>query len=216
MGSKLRFGEGEVDDDGEVIRQRCHQAFVEHLKGFTKVGCEAIGVLPFGGLFDEDPVEAGSAEGADGAGDAEGGGEAFPVALVGVGEVGGFAVDRAGAVAAGIEVTAIVEAKVFDGFEEAASLIGEDERDVSGQGVVEVFDVVQNGSAEGNAIGDDGPDIGGGIDPGFGVGAGAADDAGEAGGADVGLSGIVIASHDDGVRDGADVVEDFLELSFAA
>jgi hypothetical protein len=26
----------------------------------------------------------------------------------------------------------------------------------------------------------------------------------------------VIASHDDGVRDGADVVEDFLELSFAA
>lgn len=216
MGSKWRIGEGEVDDDGEVIGERCGQAFVEHLEGFTEVGCEEIGVLPFGGLFDEDPVESGSSEGADGAGDTEGGGKAFPVALVGVGEVGGFAVDRAGAVAAGIEVTAIVEAKVFDGFEEAAGLIGEDERDVSGQGVVEVFDVVQNGSAEGNAIGDDGPGIGGGIDPGLGVGAGAADDAGEAGGADVGLSGIVIASHDDGVRDGADVVEDFLELSFAA
>ena len=159
-----------------MIGERCGQAFVEHLEGFAEVGSEAVGVLPLGGLFDEDPVQAGSAEGADGAGDMEGRGEAFPVALVGVGEVGGFAVDRAGAVAADIEVTAIIEAKVFDGFEEAAGLIGEDERDVSGQGVVEVFDVVQNGSAQGDAVGDDGPDVGGGVDPGLGVGAGAADD----------------------------------------
>lgn len=177
--------------------------------------CEAIRVFPLGGLFDKDPVQAGSSERANGARNMIGRCEPLPVALVRVGEAGGFAIDRTITITADVEATAVVEAKVFDRGQKTPGLIGEDERDVRSQGVVKVLEAVQDGSAKGDAMRDDGPHVGCGVDPGLGVLAGAVDDARDAGGANICLGRVVIASHDHCVRDGTNVIQDFVELSFA-
>ena len=176
---------------------------------------KTVSAFPFGGLFDEDPVQTGSTNRPNGARYPKSRAQAHEIAFIGVGKPAVGAIDGALFVTAQIKMPAVVKLELLNQVKKLAGAIWQKQRNVNGQRVVQVSRGVQGAASERDAtLGSD--EVGGDVQPGLRVLHGALGDSQERSRADVGDSGVVISCHDNGVTDSANVLEDLFELCFPA